>query len=377
MFTWDPPREAFYLPYFDFPILWYGLFFASSFYLGYYIFLWVVSRYFRAFPEVLPGEMVDSAHVLGRLAEEKGSYLGALLTRGEKVQSVSRLRVLMNRFIQDKSNWYELARSTQKGKKEPCKGFFRLPKSLTLRLTLESAFSGLLLRIEQRGAYCADRLLTVVMVCTVVGARMGHLLFYQSPSFYLQDPMRIFRIWEGGLASHGAATAILIGVYLFARFFQPQKPILTFFTIVDMLTVPAAFIGGAIRVGNFFNQELLGRPTNLPWGVAFGHPMDGSLPWVVRHPVQLYEAGFYFLLFVVLSVLVRKTSLLFSSGKLSGIFFVGVFLFRFFIEFFKEKQSIFTADWTLTMGQMLSIPFCFLGIFCLLKTQIPFSRTKL
>lgn len=134
--------------------------------------------------------------------------------------------------------------------------------------------------------------------------------------------------------------------------------------LMDVLVIPTAVVATFIRIANFFNQEILGSETTLPWGIIFGHPSDGSNV-VPRHPVQLYEAMAYFGTFVVLYSIWKKWGTALKPGILSGVFFVLVFGSRFFIEFLKTDQVSWLDHTSLHMGQMLSIPFVILGL-CLI-----------
>ena len=213
----------------------------------------------------------------------------------------------------------------------------------------------------------AERASIYVVIGTIFGARLGDVLFYQTPSQYVQDPLGIFRFWEGGLSSHGGAIGILLSLWVFCVRIRKQYPMLTWIAMLDLLCIPGLLAGGFIRIGNFFNQEILGIDTLLPWGVIFGHPADRS-PIVPRHPVQLYEALFYFSFFIVLWMLRRKVSKMFRLGKTSGLFFMGTFAFRFLIEFVKAPQSaLLNPSAFLDMGQWLSLPLVFIGLllfFC-------------
>lgn len=204
----------------------------------------------------------------------------------------------------------------------------------------------------------AERITLYVIVGTLVGARLADVLFYQSPALYLHDPLMIIKVWEGGLASHGGAVGALLSLALLA-----PKIKIRWISLVDLVVIPAALGGALIRIGNFFNQEILGTITNVPWAVVFGHPMDGTAP-VPRHPVQLYESLFYFVLFFVLFFLWRAKPSLRKPGKMSGLFFISVFTFRFFIEFFKTEQSeLLRSGALLDMGQWLSLPLIALGFY--------------
>ena len=215
--------------------------------------------------------------------------------------------------------------------------------------------------VKKQAQKLADRLTIYIVAATLIGARLGHFLFYEQPSEYLSDPLEIFRIRNGGLASHGAVIAIVLAVILFCHRYKKEFPKVTWVRLLDLLSPSAAIVACLIRIGNFFNQEILGTVSTVPWAVVFGHPADGSWP-TPRHPVQLYEAFGYLAIFALLWRLSKKTSILMDPGKLVGILLILVFSFRFLIEFFKTEQSHLLGVFYLTMGQMLSIPFVFLGV---------------
>ncbi len=206
-----------------------------------------------------------------------------------------------------------------------------------------------------------------VVVGTLLGARLGDVLFYQSPQQYVHDPLGIFKFWDGGLSSHGGVIGILISLWVFCVRSGKKYPMLTWVAMLDLLCIPALLAGSFIRVGNFFNQEIIGTGSTLPWAVIFGSPADGSSV-VPRHPAQLYEALFYFVFFVVLWALRVKSPKIFRLGRTSGLFFMGTFTFRFLIEFVKAPQSVLLAKGAaLDMGQLLSIPLVLVGVllfFC-------------
>jgi len=215
----------------------------------------------------------------------------------------------------------------------------------------------------------ADSLFIYVIVATVIGARLGHVFFY-AWDYYSQHLLEIFKIWEGGLASHGGSIGILFAIWIYSRNVTKRSMLWT----LDRLAVPVAMVATLIRTGNLMNHEIYGHPTDLPWGFRFienvrswQHGADPifSLP---SHPTQIYEALCYLAIFVILYLLYWKNKKAKSQeGLLTGIFFFGIFFARFLIEFVKEDQEVFEAGWILNMGQLLSIPFILGGAFVMIR----------
>jgi phosphatidylglycerol:prolipoprotein diacylglycerol transferase len=205
-----------------------------------------------------------------------------------------------------------------------------------------------------------DSILIYVILGTVIGARLGHVFFYE-PEVFLQEPVRILKVWEGGLASHGGTLGVIFAVFFWKRRYYRGS----YLSLLDYMAVPSAFVAGMIRLGNLFNSEILGRPTDVPWAIVFKRVDD--LP---RHPAMLYEALSYFLLFMLLLRLVKKGK---HHGRrdgfLLGVFFTWLFGARFLIEFLKELQVSTEAALPLDLGQLLSIPFFATGLFLLLRAR--------
>ena len=204
-----------------------------------------------------------------------------------------------------------------------------------------------------------DRLTLYMVIGTVVGARLGHVFFYQ-PDYYLSHPHEILYIWHGGLASHGAAIGIMIALYLFVR--KEKKP---YIWILDRISIAVALSGFFIRMGNLMNSEIYGTETDLPWGFVFVRNNE-ILP---KHPTQIYEALAYLVIFFVLYQLYFKNKGKFRQGLLFSLFMILVFTARFFIEFIKEVQVPFEQGMALNMGQWLSLPFIILGVVLLYRTM--------
>lgn len=208
--------------------------------------------------------------------------------------------------------------------------------------------------------FLADRLSWFVIVGTVIGARLGDVIFYTGP--YLENPLDIFKVWEGGLASHGGVVGVLIALALYLKYIKRFIPELSYLRLLDFVSIPSALVACFIRIGNLMNQEILGKPSSLPWAIIFGHPADGSAPFP-RHPVQLYEAIAYLIIFVILWFLWKKTDIIHYPGKLIGWMFILIFGSRFCLEFFKATQDSFLNTKYLEAGQILSIPFIALGVY--------------
>lgn len=200
-------------------------------------------------------------------------------------------------------------------------------------------------------------LLAYVVIATIVGARLGHVFFYQW-DYYSRHLGEIFKIWEGGLASHGGTIAIIIALFLFS-WFVSKKPASWVF---DKIVIPIALVGGLIRLGNLMNSEIYGGYTDLPWGFVFLRNGE-TLP---AHPTQIYEAVCYFALFGLLMWMYWKKNAEERPWLITGIFFIGIFLPRFLIEYVKNVQVsseyAIIEQYGLNIGQMLSIPFVILGV---------------
>ncbi len=211
---------------------------------------------------------------------------------------------------------------------------------------------------EKLGEDVLDRLTIYMAVGTIVGARLGHCLFYE-PSYYLKNPLEILMIWHGGLASHGAGIGILLAIWYFAR--KERKDYLW---VMDRIVITVALAGFFIRMGNLMNSEIYGVETTVPWGFVFLRNHEVA----PKHPTQIYEALAYLAIFVLLYKLywVKKGEHL--QGLLFSLFLVLVFTSRFFIEFLKEDQVAFEATMKINMGQWLSIPFIVAGLWGLYKT---------
>lgn len=220
-------------------------------------------------------------------------------------------------------------------------------------------------KIEGKPQEDLETLLTYMVIATVIGSRLGHCLFYD-PVYYLSNPLEIFKIWKGGLASHGGTIGLLIALFLYSRR-HPDQPYLW---LLDRIVIPIALAGAFIRLGNLMNSEIYGGATDLPWGFIF--LQNGET--IPKHPTQLYEAGSYVLIFLYLMFSYLQMKRYVPRGRIFGQFLMLLFGARFLIEFVKNVQEAWEIDMVATyginMGQLLSIPFIVVGTVFFVR---PFS----
>ena len=215
-------------------------------------------------------------------------------------------------------------------------------------------------------------LLLWVIAGTVIGARLGHVFFYEW-DVYSQNPIRILYIWEGGLASHGGTIGVILGVLCFSWITAKRSPLWTF----DRLVIPIAMVGALIRLGNLMNHEIYGHATDVPWAFRF---IDNINAWMAgaepiftqpSHPTQLYETAWYLGLFALLMWMYWRRNAEARPGLIFGTFLTLLFTGRFFIEYLKNVQVGFEEDmiarWGMNMGQALSLPFILIGIFFIIR----------
>ena len=217
-----------------------------------------------------------------------------------------------------------------------------------------------------------DSLFVYMIVGIIVGARLGHCLFYE-PEYYLAHPFEMLKVWEGGLASHGGVIGILIAVWLYSRKITKQSMLWT----LDRVMVPTGFTAAMIRFGNLMNHEIYGGPTDQPWGFRFVDNlyqwMNGAEPIYTQpsHPTQIYEALAYLAVSAITMYMYNNTSAKDRKGLITGVGIIIIFLFRFFVEFVKnvqvdEEYSMIETT-GLNIGQWLSIPFVIWGLWLIIN----------
>lgn len=225
-----------------------------------------------------------------------------------------------------------------------------------------------------------ERLLTWVIAGVILGGRLGYVIFYQ-PGHFLTNPLQVFRVWEGGMSFHGGFLGVVVAGIWFCK--REKIAMLPMADLMAAVAPIGLFLG---RVANFINAELWGRPTTLPWGVAFpgqdAQTCDGILTVCARHPSQLYEAALEgLLLFAVLTYLIWRRGWLKTPGRIAGLFFAGYGFARFVVEFVRQPDAQFISEgnplglamhyagYGLTMGQILTIPMIVVGLWFIARRQ--------
>ncbi len=224
---------------------------------------------------------------------------------------------------------------------------------------------------EGRSEKDLDTLTLYMILGTVIGARLGHCLFY-GPWFdqydelgrlmeegYLSHPLNMLKVYEGGLASHGGAIGIIVSMWLYCR-----KTKENWLWLFDRMVIVVPLAGMCIRFGNLMNSEIIGNITTVPW--AFVFVQEDNNP---RHPAQLYEAIFCLFLFLYMYRFWKNKIQTVGPGYMFGFFCIVLWSERFLDEFLKENQSAFENGMSLNMGQLLSIPFILVGIYMVWRSK--------
>lgn len=358
-FYWDPPRIAFTLPFIHHPVVWYGILFVTGFILSYFILNPILTRF-----------LIQTRHLSSLDIKDWPTLIDKL-----RVPSLSAL-FQFNSFTHQQLKQKQkplLTPQLQQGILDGLNHF--LQSGSHNRDELQQILNHTINSPKQTAYFLTDRLCWFIIMGTIIGARLGAVFLYDW-QYFRQNPIEIFKVWQGGLASHGGVVGVMLALYLYAKYIQQWIPQLTFLNLLDFVAIPSALTACFIRLGNFMNQEIVGTPTNLPWGVVFGHPTE-AVAFVPRHPVQLYEAGAYLVTFFILWRLWKNQPPNKKPGTLIGVLFILIFGSRLILEFWKTTQESILNSSFLQMGQILSIPFIILGIFFLTIKNIEFNSKKI
>lgn len=340
---WDPDRILFTIPLLEIPVMIYGALFSLGFICSYFVLIHVLKVSFERQKEVKASHIADWSQVF-MLLKKSGPSGAGIIGQVWKLLPAS-----SQHEIAHYSPTLHLDEATQASILE---AFCHFP-----RAAIDKAFAKGVHSAEDMARRLMDSLVWYAVIGTIIGARLGDVLFYDW-DYYKLHPLQIFNIRQGGLASHGGTVGILLALSLFVRQKRAFLPNQTFIQFLDLFSIVAPLAGCFIRVGNFFNQEILGTATSVPWAVTFGHPVDGHAI-VPRHPVQLYEGAAYLFIFFTLFFLWKRRPHL-TSGTLSGLCLILIFSARFILEFFKVDQFGAMSQ-LLQTGQWLSLPFILAG----------------
>ncbi len=208
---------------------------------------------------------------------------------------------------------------------------------------------------EDKDIKLLEHLFIYIVIGLTIGARAFHVLFYDF-DYYKAHPIEILEVWKGGLASHGGFLGVIVAILIFCKRYK-----VNFWWLISRVAMVAILVGAFIRVGNFFNSEIVGLPTNSNWGVVFDR-VDN----IPRHPVVLYESFSYFVIFFIMLYLYKRLSPDIFTKIGFGVVIILGFSARFILEYFKTAQSEFSNNLPLSMGQILSLPYIVAGIFLLI-----------
>ena len=196
-----------------------------------------------------------------------------------------------------------------------------------------------------------DNLLIYILIGAVIGARLMHCFAYE-PAYFISHPLEVLKIYKGGLASHGGLLGSIVAIWLFCKRYK-----LDFLWLLSRTAIAGNITAASVRIGNFFNSEILGKPTDLPWAVVFD-----NIDNIPRHPVQIYEAIGYIAIFFLMLSVYKKTTPNRATKILPGVFLVAMFTIRFLLEYTKTKQADYSWSIPLSTGQVLSLPLIIIGL---------------
>lgn len=352
-FYWNPSKIAFTIPYIDKPIAWYGIFFVLGFILAYFILIPVISQYLLKIKTFSSLDISNWPQLIHQLASKSSEPLHQKILENIPLPIKKQLKTInLQGLIVDEDTKTAILKALSE----------TWQKNTFTRNDFIALFPLSITNVSQTSQFLLDRLCWFVVLGTLIGARLGAVFFYDW-DYFKEYPLEIFKVWKGGLASHGGTVGIILSLYLYRLYIKKWFPSLSFLQLLDFIAIPTGLVATFIRLGNFMNQEIIGTPTNLPWAVIFGNPVDKSTR-VPRHPVQLYEAAAYFLIFLIMLFLWKKKGNQWRAGVLCGIFLILTYASRFFLEFWKEDLgTIHFFTLSLQMGQLLSIPIILFGIY--------------
>ena len=263
-FYWNPPREAFTIPFFDHPVFWYGILFVTGFILAYYVFNPLLSRFLMKTNQISTYDVSDW-----------NQFIDILHTSSSPI--ASQILLELNSSLRKEVTKKPIATLSTQSKQSIINGCNQLlSKGEIKRGSLQDVFFPSLTTLKQTAYLLTDRLCWFVVAGTIIGARLGAVFFYDW-SYFSQHPSEIIKIWHGGLASHGGVLGVMIAIYFYVKQIQRSIPQLTFLQLIDLVAIPSALVAFFIRIGNLINQEIIGNPTTLHCCILFGKQGENGL----------------------------------------------------------------------------------------------------
>jgi prolipoprotein diacylglyceryl transferase len=354
---WDPDSVAFTVPVIDHPIKWYGILWMLGFGISYFLMVWMLSYKLGTSRRFSRKDVKDWSLFLGGLQASLQSH------------DLASMDDVLRHLKRDERKALEHWKHGQEPSTLLKEGTLRAlnqavsedPEFRGERRCLEQLGLDGLITSKEHAQNLTDRLTIYVILGAIIGARLGHVIFYDLEHM-LRNPIEIVMVWKGGLASHGGTVGVILALLLFWQSVKDEYQSLSLLNVMEYVALCVGLVGCFIRFGNFINQEILGKVTTVPWAVIFGHPASGTAP-APRHPVQLYESFAYLAIFLCLLKLWLSRRGSVYPGRLLGLLLFSVFSMRIVLEEFKEPMTALGANSALTMGQWLSVPFVLLGLF--------------
>lgn len=356
MFYWNPDKFIFTIPVIDRPIAYYGLCFFLGYLFSYFLTNYVMYRMAIPFFKFNFDNLRDWPKIIQFFRDHKDDSIVKKIIGRENFSKLKSKEI---------SNSFKVSIKTHLNK------FISENPQKNIPI-LDEHLKGSPASVYEIIKDLVNYVLMLSVVCSLIGSRLFHVFFYDWP-YYQNHLLEIPMLHEGGLASHGGILGIFVAWYLFYRKVKKVIPGFSYWRILDCISITIGLALGMIRIGNFFNQEIVGHITKVPWAITFGDPA-GGLSVVPRHPVQLYESLSYFAVCLILFLIWKKKGSTLRAGSYFAIGNILFFSARFVMEYFKVKQSqSITDDSFLLMGQYLSLPFILLGILILFY----FNRKKI
>lgn len=328
MLQWDPNCKLFSLG--EVQVGWYSLLLSLAFALGFFLSVALWRRYFCFHAQYLEEDMRDRRALAEDLGCNESEVVLMLNRRLDEVEPMRRVNRLV-KFAVDHLDALKV-------------------KQLKNRLFFDEVFEEKVVSLKERVWKTVSAGWGIIALGGLVGGRALYVLMHWSSEFASQ-PGKMFTFWDGRLVGLGVGMGLFLGLFIWARWFKGYFGV---GRLYDLVAFPVGLGYVLVRIGNFFNQEYVGRISGVSWAVRFMHPV-GAVGGVPRHPIQLYEAGLHLVLFVLLFCLMIGTGFKIRAGRLGGLYFIGAFGVSLMSTFFREGPGVYSWLPVVGLGQLLSV----------------------